>query len=279
MGAAASTIPVIPAAAAPAAPAASDAAKAPAPALFQRIALLGASLTAGFDLSEPFGGPKSQDFRFSRFVEAAVPGAHERFATNANALIFVQPVNMMDKQITATLATKPSLVLGLDALFWFCYGHAPTEAQRLTRFESGLKLMERIDAPLIVGDIPDGSKAVGGILEKGQMPQQATIAKCNARLASWAQGRKNVTVFPISKLMAAINANDEFKYGGVVWEKGKTLALLRDDSLHPSTHGLALLAVTVLNGAATSANPPLPAESVNHDPNAVFTAASAAPAK
>ena len=40
-----------------------------APALFQRIVLLGASATAGFEESELMGGPKTAQYRFANYVE------------------------------------------------------------------------------------------------------------------------------------------------------------------------------------------------------------------
>ena len=63
------------------------------------------------------------------------------------------------------------LVVGVDFLFWFCYGEGSTDAGRAQRFETGLKLLEQIPCPLVVGDIPDASSATNtGILSIAQVP-------------------------------------------------------------------------------------------------------------
>ena len=221
-----------------------------APALFQRIATLGASATSGFDESEPLGGPKTPSYRFANYLEATLIGTHEPITTQASALFFLQAEPVMEKQVTDMLATKPTLVIGLDALFWFCYGAGLTEEKRAARFEIGLRQLERIESPLVVGDIPDATAATGGILGKEEMPAPETIALCNKRLKAWATGRKSVTVFPIAKIMATVAANEETAIGGYTWEKGKSGPLMRKDHLYPSRHGLAALAIATLEAAA-----------------------------
>ena len=207
-----------------------------APAVFQRVVLLGASATAGFEETEPLGGPKTPQYRFDNYIEAALAGPHEPVATQASALLCFQPEAVMEKQIAATVAARPTLVIGLDALFWFCYGAGLTAEQRMARLEAGLRQLERIDAPLIVGDIPDASRAVGGMLGAAEVPDVPTLARCNERLAAWAASRKNVSVFPLALIMAEAAANEELVLAGHTWEKGKSGALIRGDHLHPSRH-------------------------------------------
>lgn len=219
------------------------------PPLFQRIVLLGASGTAGFEGSEPLGGPKTPQYRFAHYVEAALIAPHEPVATQANSLLFFQAEAVMERQVTATVAAKPTLVIGFDALFWFCYGPGMNAEERVARFEAGLRLLERIDAPLVVGDLPNAAKAVGGFLAKGDTPDPATLARCNERLTAWAASRRNVTVFPLARVMRAALANDEVVLAGHTWEKGKSGALLRSDHLHPSRHALAALAIATLESA------------------------------
>ena len=223
-----------------------------APAIFQRIVMLGASATSGFDESEPLGGPKTPQYLFANYIEAALTGAHEPVATQASALLFLQTREIMEKQVAATVAAKPTLVIGLDAMFWFCYGAGMDAGQRTALFDAGLLLLERIDAPLIVGDIPDATKAVGGILGKAELPDPATIEQCNERLKTWAAGRKNVTVFPIARVMSAAAANEEVVLAGHTWEAGKSGALIRGDRLHPSRHALAALAIATLDSSGAS---------------------------
>jgi hypothetical protein len=241
-----------------------------APPLFQRIAMLGASVTSGFEESEPLGGPKTPQYRFANYIEAAMIGTHEPVTTQATALLFLQAEEIMKNQVTATIAAKPTLVIGVDALFWFCYGAGMTEEQRTARFEAGLRQLERIEAPLVVGDIPDAPGAVGGILGKAELPEPRTIERCNERLKTWAPGRKNVTIFPIARIMAAAAANEEVVLADKTWEKGKSGALIRKDHLHPSRNALAALAIATLDAAARAASPSTPYDSLCRDVETVY---------
>ncbi len=244
---------------------------APTVPLFQRVVVLGASVTAGFDSTQPFGGPKTIQLRFANFVEGALASPHEPVMTEANVLLFTRTADIMDRQITATLVAKPSLVIAVDALFWFCYGANMNAEQRVALFDAGLHQLERIDAPMVVGDIPDASKAVGGMLDKNEVPDAKTIARCNERLKAWARSRKNVTLVSLSRIMAGAQANDALTVAGLSWEKGKSHDLLQGDELHPSTHGLAALAIASLDAAAT-ANPPVPPASWRRDLEVVHSA-------
>jgi hypothetical protein len=246
-----------------------------APALFQRVVLLGASVTAGFDMTEPLGGPKSLQYRFANFVDAALADMHQPVQTQASSLLFFKPEQIMEQQIAAVVAAKPSLVIGVDALFWFCYGPRMTPEQRLTRFEAGLSLLERIAAPLVVGDIPDASEAVGGMLSPDEMPDPRVLVKCNESLKAWAAARQNVAIIPLSRLMAAAFANTEITLGGTRWPKGKSGSLVRSDHLHPSRHGLAALAIEALDAAATVSTSPPARESICRELETVYTRALA----
>ena len=244
---------------------------APAPALFQRIVLLGASVTAGFDSAQPLG-PKTPQYRLAHYVEATLAGAHEPVTTHASLWFFQKAAETLERQVTAVIAGKPSLVVTLDGMFWFCYGAGVTDEQRLARFDTALQQLERIDAPLVVGDIPDATEAVGGVISKTETPDPATIVRCNERLKTWAASRPSVTVFSLSRFMAASEANDELTFGGITLEKGKSSILIQRDRLHPSRHGVAALAIGALDAAAASTTPPLPANTLCHDLNAVYEA-------
>src|SRR3989442_23267 len=138
-------------ASAPSAPADSAAAKPP----WGRIVMVGASASAGFTESEPLGGPKTLRYRLSGYLDAALLVAHEPVQNLANAMFFIQPEAAGRYQIDQAIKASPTLVVGIDFLFWFCYGEGPTDKDRLQRFEKGLKLLETVLCPLVLGDIPD----------------------------------------------------------------------------------------------------------------------------
>ncbi|HEX5177312.1 MAG TPA: hypothetical protein VFV83_09800 [Chthoniobacteraceae bacterium] len=226
-----------------------------APHLFQHVIILGASVSAGFTIAEPFGGKKTASYRFANFIDAAIAGSHGPVTTHARPLLFLKAKETLEKLLASAVEAKPSLVIALDALFWFCYGEGLTEPQRIARFEEGMRLLVPIDAPLLLGDIPDASAAVGKILGKNEMPTLETIAECNARLERWAASRKNVRLFPVSELLAHAGKNLELTLPGITIPAGETARLLQQDSLHPSRHGLAILAIAALNGALAISEP------------------------
>jgi len=243
--------------------------------LFQRIVVLGASVSAGFTATEPFGGKTTASYRFANFLDAAIAGAHDAVTTYAKPLLFLKPKESLETLVASTVTRKPSLVIALDALFWFCYGDGLTEEQRILRFEDGLKLLAPIDAPLIVGDIPDASMAVGKILSKGEVPSLPTIAECNSRLRKWASTRKNVRLFPVADVLAQSGKNLALTLPGITVPEGDTARLLQQDSLHPSRHGLAILAIAALHRARDDddGRPREGAVSIVADPAAVYESA------
>src|ERR1041385_1598494 len=104
----------------PAAVAPAPAPKAAARPPWDRIVMIGASASAGFTESEPLGGPNSAQYRLSRYVEAALSVPHEPVQNLANAMFFIQPEAAGRHQLDQALKSKPTLVIGVDFLFWFC---------------------------------------------------------------------------------------------------------------------------------------------------------------
>lgn len=247
----------------------------PSESLLRRIVLVGASVTAGFAITEPFGGPNTPQYRLGHYVEATLNLPHDPVVTHANAFFFTKPAEILQEQLKAAANAQPSLVVALDSLFWFCYGELGSEQERLDRFEAGLRLLETLTVPVIVGDIPDASGAVGKILGKKQMPDLTTIAKCNERLMSWVADRKNVRVFPLAKVMSAASANEELKLATSSWGQGQSRSLLQRDGLHPSTPGLAALTLELLSLATSLAEQPLPDSALERNLKTVLAAAGA----
>jgi len=229
------------------APARPTPAPAAVPSPWERIVLIGASVTAGFTESEPFGGPRTSRYRLNRYVDAAVSAPHEPARNLASAFVFLQPEAASRKQIDDALKTKPTLVLGLDFLFWFCYGDGRTDDERLARFERGLKLLESLPCPLVVGDLPDASAAVNRQLTPEQIPSPRALAAANRRLRQWVAARRQVAVLPLSSFMRSVVANQRLRVHGHTLPAGQTLGLLQDDRLHPTAHGAAFLAVALLD--------------------------------
>jgi len=162
-------------------------------------------------------------------------------------MFFVQPETVGRNQIELALQIRPSLLVGADFLFWFCYGNGNTDQERLARFEQGLKLFDAVRCPIILGDIPDCSAAVNGMLRPEQMPSPTAIAAANRRLKEWARSRPRVAILSISGFMRTVLANQALSVHGFNLPAGETRILLQEDNLHPSPPGCAVLALALLD--------------------------------
>jgi hypothetical protein len=212
---------------------------------WERIVLIGASASAGFTATEPMGGPDTEKFRLHRYLDAAVLVPHEPPRNVASAFFFLQPEADARRQLDEVLPRKPTLVVGVDFLFWFCYGLVTNEDERMKRFETGLKLLEEVPGALVVGDIPDASSATD-MLAPEVIPTAATRAAANRRLKEWAARRRQVAVVSLSDFMRTALANEALTVHGRTLPAGKTRGLLQPDKLHPSTRGCTVLTLAIM---------------------------------
>jgi hypothetical protein len=236
---------------------------------WKQIVMVGASVTAGFTMSEPLGGPWTAHCDLSRYLGATLAVPHQPVLNLGNTLFFMQPELIGKRQLESALKANPTLVTGIDFLFWFCYGRVAHEYERARRFEEGLKLLETVPCPIIVGDIPDASAAVGSMLSPDQIPTLSAMSAANRRLKEWAATRPQVAVVPLSKLMQTIAAGKPVAIHGQTWPSDPTRPLLQPDQLHPTPRGCAILALAMLN-AFESSRQGTSIDEIRWDPNEVF---------
>ncbi len=229
---------------------------------WQRMVVVGASVSAGFTQTEPLGGSETPRLRLSRYLDAAVAIPHEPVRNFATTLLFLQPEAAARHEIIEAQQAQPTLLFGLDFLFWFCYGQGQNEAGRLHRFDDGLKLLEGFQCPMVLGDVPDASSAVNRMLSPGQIPNPETLAAANRRLKAWAAGRTNVVILPLAAFMRRVLANRAVRVHERWLPKGQTRSLLQADRLHPTPRGAAFLALELLDAFAASL--PKPPENQIH---------------
>ena len=237
---------------------------------WNRIVIIGASASAGFVLTEPFGGTNTTNCKLRFYLDAAIAAPHPPLRDFSTALMFLNPDGVSQQQMDAVAATKPTLVIAVDFLFWHCYGDGLTDAGRLRRFNDGLKLLEKIPCPLVVGDIPDVSSATNtGIISADQVADAAVRAAANTRLKAWAASRPQVAIVPLAKFMRDVSGNKTVTIHGLVFPAGKTRAFMQDDQLHPTPRGAALLALGILDALVTR-DPEFPARDIRWSPKEVF---------
>jgi len=201
-------------------------------------------------------------------VDAALLVPHEPLQNLANTFFFLQPELLGRQQIEQALKARPTLVLGADFLFWFCYGDGSTDEERLRRFEKGLKMVEAIKCPLVLGDIPDASAAVDGMLRPEQVPSTNAMRAANQRLNEWAASRPNVVILRLSKFMRTVLANQALTIRDYTLPAGKTRMLLQNDKLHSSPPGCAVVALAALD--ALQAKHAFPSAEVRWDPKEIL---------
>lgn len=212
----------------------------------ERIVVIGASVSRGFTKTEPFGGEKSNLLRFDRFIDVAFTVPHGKIVNDANHLFFVSPEKEAGKQLERLARRKPTLVIGIDYLFWFLYGYPEKTGDRLELFDRGLESLSKIKAPLIIGDIPDASASIGHMLARSMVPDDKTRAEANRRLTIWASERPNVAIVSLSAFVQASEANAKIAVGPLSLEAGTTRKLLQADRLHPTQQGCASLALATI---------------------------------
>jgi hypothetical protein len=216
------------------APASAPATK-PASAPCDRIVVIGASASAGFGLD---GGTEGKP-TLARAIDVMLhraPGTTRDFSTE---MFFLAPSTTARNTVEKALALEPTLVIGLDFLFWFGYGSMRNESERLTTMDEGLKLLELFSCPILIATLPDMSEAIGKMLAEAQVPKFETLEELNEKIESWVDDRPNAALVPLPELVAMV------RLGLPVKVRGKELPgdfhVLQSDRLHPTVGGLAVL--------------------------------------
>jgi len=207
-------------------------------ALLERVAVIGASVSAGYGLGLD---AHKKPLNLTRVIESGLLAEHASVIDASSELTFLDPRRSTKSALKALEAGDPTLVVALDYLFWFGYGAAwGGEDKRLAALELGLQSLEGLQCPILLGDFPDmrsALKAKKPILPAVAVPEPATLEKLNERLATWAKEHPNVILVPLSKLMGALLAGEQMRVGPNLWEKGSISALLQPDGLHPTLEG------------------------------------------
>lgn len=223
-----------------------------------RIVLIGASATDGFGTQLLARLPDSgRIVRDRTNLEAVLRAAllHEEAELHgfSSSMFFTRPIQMGREQMDAARELEPTVVIAVDYLFWFGYGSIGvsngTEVEterRLARLERGLAMLDELACPVIVGDMPDMSAAVGFMLSARQMPSPAALAALNARVHAWIAEKDNAHLFPLNDLIADIRAGRTIEIAGRTWDRNEVRRLLSMDALHPTT--LGLIATTQMAG-------------------------------
>lgn len=232
-----------------------------------RPALLGASVTAGAGAAVspgvPFDsvptdplvrGERSTGATPPLAVDAAVAfsavvtAPHETPLGLGNGGVFLDSDMALRDQAKAAAAWRPSVVIAVDWLFWPVHQaislELPAEeraARRLASVDAALADLDAFSCPIVIGDVPEMRRAVGGLLRTEHDPGAAVRAQANERLAAWASARPNRFVLAVSALADAVNRGAPIEVAGFAYGPGDALRLVQRDGLHATPEGLAVL--------------------------------------
>ncbi|MEM7518670.1 MAG: hypothetical protein AAF368_17325, partial [Planctomycetota bacterium] len=183
-----------------------------------RVAILGASVSAGMGLNKELHADADLAVVLDALIQS--DSVVRGFGDNA---FFMAPTAEAMRQIESLAAFEPTQVFAIDLLFWFAYG-AHEESERLEYFKLGLSVLSKIEAPLLLGDIPDMSGSIQSkslfSLKASYVPTKETREQMNAHLYQWAEERKNVVIIPVAKHVASLQGDQTVTLHGNVWEPG-----------------------------------------------------------
>lgn len=227
-----------------------------APAVLARPAVLGASLSAGFGLQ----GEAGRQIGFADVLEELLLVETAEPLDGASPWFFLDPEKLAGEKVPELAAREPTVLFAVDFLFWFAYGAKESEERHLARFEHGLALLDRFPCPIIVGDLPDMSRALEApvkMIAAAQVPEKQVLARLNARLRAWAAERPRVCVVPLADFTERMVKGERLELRGNVWEEAAERTL-QADWLHPSLEGevaVGLLTLDVFDRAREDVTP------------------------
>ncbi len=242
-----------------------------------RVFTVGASVSAGFGLSAELATEK--DVALAVFLEAALTErGRERvtFVDEGEGWFFNAPYKSGAKLVDAAIEGDADLVVGVDFLFWYAYGNGSRLSPRRAKgLDAGLRQLERLKRPLIIGDLPDISHALKGsgpfgapIVNRSMFPTPEELRAMNATIRAWAEERPEVRVLPLADLMGRYVESKPVKVRELEWKVSSLGEALQKDLLHPNARGTAWVAMILAD--EISAVPGFEDEDFRFDEGAVL---------
>lgn len=215
-----------------------------------RVVVIGASISAGFNTSGMAGLPAAN---LADVLRKMLP-AESTVVSYADTLLFEDPTVRGARQISRARKAKPTMIVAVDYPFWWSYGMWLGEDDRVKVLERGLTLLEaaldagtKVDGkpvPVLIALLPDTRDLPAGptVPHALQTPDKETLAKCNERLRAWAAEHEGVIIVPLMEDFDRIRAKEKVRLGGTEIDLEKTPALMQPDGLHTTLEGLAFVA-------------------------------------
>ncbi|QDU69813.1 hypothetical protein [Engelhardtia mirabilis] len=216
-----------------------------APATLERIALLGASATGGFNLNAELGRAASM----ADFLELALVTPPAALLDASDLMLFSSPLDRGGEAIAAAAAFGPTATLAVDLPFWFVHGPYRGDRDRRDAFEWLLNSLDGEFGDLVLGTVPTmGPEVAEWMVAPSLRAKDETVAWANGRLAQWAAEREHVVIVPMAEFLADLRAGRDLTLRGQTFEGEDVEEFLQGDGLHPTVVGTAALLMLVLDG-------------------------------
>lgn len=243
-------------------PAPAAAVPASRPHALDRVVVVGASVSAGFGAEVEIDEGdrwRSVLIDLADVLDAAIVREESTVTGFGNAFFFTAPMPIGRRLMERARAERPTLLVAVDFLFWFAYGvNGPDgepferEDDRRALLDEGLAMLDEATCPVLLGDLPDMTPAIGFMLGARQVPSPPSLASLNERLRSWARERPHVVVIPVAETIGRIQRDEAIELGPHRWPAGSAAELVQYDQLHPTTRGLIVTAQLVADVIADS---------------------------
>lgn len=219
-----------------------------------RVAFVGASVSAGAGNAAEL--EVRRDVGLGTFLAAAYTAAPEAPPAPTDlgsTYFFMDPRANGAKQIAAAREADSTVVVALDFLFWYAFGERTLfDPRRAQGLEEGLRALEKLECPIVLGDLPNIEHALTGVgpfggplVHRGMLPTEPERLAMNERISAWAKERGQVAVVPLSDLVAHMKDGGTVKLRGSSWTVEEIGEALQKDRLHPTVPGSSWVALHV----------------------------------
>ncbi|MEM6675824.1 MAG: SGNH/GDSL hydrolase family protein [Planctomycetota bacterium] len=219
------------------------------------VVTIGASVTAGYGNASEL--KTDEDAPLAVFLAAAAADENARFTGEGDRWFFSNAGKVGKRQVEDALAASPSLVVGVDYLFWHAFGNSnSSDPRREVGLEAGLAQLDRFGCPLVIGDLPDVSHALQGkgpfggpLVTRDLFPTDEERARMNRRIREWAEKRGDVAIVPLAEMTANMVEGRPIAVQDLTWTAKELSDALQPDLLHPHVHGTIWVSLLVLDAA------------------------------
>ncbi|MBL6996827.1 MAG: hypothetical protein ISR75_00115 [Phycisphaerales bacterium] len=219
--------------------------------ILNRVVVTGASVSSGFGVTTPpiKGDLGAYPINMKHILEGVITSDHNEVKFFGDLLFFKKSRANAKAYIKKIKKYKPTLVVGIDFLFWFGHGTPPdgndVSQYRMEKLNFALELLGELKVPIIVGNLPNARQAIGKTLSANQVPTSETLEKLNERIHAWGEEHENVKIVDVFDLSNKLMDDEAITYLGHTWPAGSQSKLLQQDMLHTTFEGTVAASMMV----------------------------------